>query len=300
MRVLVAGSHGLIGRPLVAALAAGGHDVRRLVRGTPAAPGEIAWDPAAGRLDPAAIDGENGVDAVINLAGAGIGDRRWTDAYKQTILRSRVDSTALLARTLAGLARRPAVLVQASAIGVYGDRGEEHLDETSAPGAGFLVDVVRAWEQAAAPAADAGVRVAFARTGLVLTGSGGAAGRMLPLVRLGLGGPLGTGRQWWSWISLADEVAALTHLLEAPVAGPVNLTAPEPVRNRDAVRAIAAALHRRAPVPVPAFALRIVLGEFAQDVLGSQRVAPGVLSASGFTFRHPTIGDAAAAVAAGG
>lgn len=288
--VVVAGGSGLLGRPLVHHLRRRGDRVRLLVRRTAQSPDEIAWDPAAGRLDPSALDG---VDVVVNLGGANLGARRWSDTYKATILRSRLDGTGLLAAAAAACERPPVRFVQASAIGFYGDRGDEVLDETSAGGAGFLADVVHRWEQAAEPAREAGIGVALARSGLVLTASGGAAGRLLPLFRLGLGGRLGSGRQWWSWISLVDEIRALDHLLSSTVTGPVNLTAPEPARNAEVTRALAAALRRPAILPVPGVALRLVLGEFAGDILGSQRVLPGVLERDGFVHRHRTIAAAA-------
>jgi len=294
MQIVVAGSSGLIGNALVAELTRGGHDVRRLVRRPASGPHEITWDPDAGRLDPRDLAG---TDAVVNLAGAGVADHRLTKAYQQVVLTSRTRTTSLLARTIAAMDPRPAVLLQASGIGAYGTyagRGDEVLDETSALGDTFFAGVVRAWEGAAAPAQDAGVRVALLRTGIVMTPSGGALGRLLPLVRLGVGGPLGSGRQYWSWISLTDHVRAIVHLLEAPVAGPVNLTTPHPATNADLTRALAHAVHRPAIVKVPAFAVRLVLGEFAQEVLGSVRALPTALADSGFTWVHPDVPDVAA------
>ena len=280
----------MIGRPLSRHLLRRGYDVQVLVRRTPAGPNEVAWDPDGGRLDPTAIDGTH---AVVNLGGAGVGDRRWTPAYKQTILRSRVDGTALIARTAAAVEQPPKRVLQASAVGFYGDRGDEVLEETAHGGAGFLAHVVRQWENAAEPAREAGVPVVHLRSGLVLTPRGGAAGRMLPLFRLGLGGRLGSGRQWWPWITLVDEVRAILHLLDSSLTGPVNLTGPEPARNADVTRALAQALRRPAILPVPAVALRLVLGEFASDILASQRVTPAALAADGFSHRHRTIADAA-------
>jgi uncharacterized protein (TIGR01777 family) len=228
MRIAIAGSSGLIGTALRRRLAAGGHDVIRLVRGD-AAPGAISWDPAARRLDPAVLAG---VDAVVNLSGAGIGDHRWTDEYKRQIRQSRVDATTTLAEALAASDGGPRVLLSGSAIGGYGDRGDEELDETSPLGTGFLADVVRDWEAATA-AAEAGVRVVHLRTGIVLSPEGGALKNQLPLFKFGLGGRFGNGRQWQSWISIDDEVAAIEHLLTSDVRGPVNLTAPAPVTNRE-------------------------------------------------------------------
>ena len=247
MQIAITGSSGLIGTALTAHLLAAGHGVLPVVRRSAAA-GEISWDPAAGRLDPADV---SGLDAIVHLAGAGIGDHRWTDDYKQVVLDSRVQSTSLLARTLAELGSDgPQVLVSGSAVGFYGERGDEVLDESSAGGDGFLADVCRAWEDATGPAEQAGVRVSHIRTGIVLSGDGGALDwKMKTLFKLGLGGRFGSGKQWWSWISIDDEVRAIEHLLTSPLSGPVNLTAPNPVRNAE----FAKALGRRAePAVVPA------------------------------------------------
>jgi len=291
VRIAVTGSSGLIGTALVTALHAGGHDVVRLVRRPARQPDEVTWDPEAGTVD---VDALAGVDGAVNLAGAGVGDHRWTDAYKQTVLGSRVNSTRTLATALAALDPLPRVLVSGSAVGYYGDRGDEPLTEASGPGTGFLTEVCQAWEAATAPAADAGIRVAYARTGLVLSPDGGALARLLPLARLGLAGPLGGGRQWWPWITLDDEVRALVFLLEKDLEGPVNLSAPQPTRNADLTRALGSALHRPTVLPAPAFALRLVLGEFASDVLSSQRMLPARLLDAGFGFRHQTPAQAAA------
>jgi uncharacterized protein (TIGR01777 family) len=288
--VVIAGASGLIGRALVRHLRRRGDGVRRLVRRAPTARDEVFWDPDAGRLDPAALDG---VDALVNVGGAGVGDHRWTAAYKAEIRRSRVDATALLAAAAARCDRPPARYLQASASGFYGSRGEEVLDESSAPGEGFLAELVRDWEAAADPARAAGIPVVHLRSGIILAPGAGALARMLPLFRLGLGGRLGSGRQWWSWITLADEVRAILHRLGSDLTGPVNLTA-EPARNADITRALAHALHRPAVLPVPGFALRLVVGGFAGEVLGSQRIVPGVLLADGFAHRHPTIESASA------
>ena len=289
MQVVVAGSHGLLGGALVRHLTARGHRVRRLVRRPVVSPAEISWDPPAGRLDAADLAG---VDVVVNLGGVGLGDHRWTAEYRRQIVTSRTVPTRLLATTLGRLEDPPALL-QASAIGGYGDRGDEVLDETSAGGEGFLAEVVRAWE-AAAMAGEDHTRVVLLRTGIVLAPKGGALGRLLPLLRLGVGGPLGDGRNVWSWITLADHVRAVEHLLTSAVSGPVNLTAPEPATQREVVAAVAHRLHRPAVLRVPRLALRVALGEFADDILSSQRVLPRVLLGDGFTFEHPRLDDAAA------
>ena len=289
-RVAITGSTGLIGSALSAALRGRGDEVVRLVRRTPTAADEVQWDPAGRRLDPSALEG---VTAVVNLAGAGVGDKRWTPSYQQLILSSRVDSTATVARALVELGA-PVRLVSASAVGYYGDRGDEVLTEESAPGDTFLSDVVRAWEGAADPARDAGLPVAHPRTGLVLAPGGGAMAKMLPLARAGINGPLGNGRQWWPWISLRDTVAGLVHLVDHPeVTGPVNLVGPHPDRQVEVARELGRQLHRPAVLPAPAFGIRLVLGGFADEVLHSKRVVPGRLTDSGFTH---TDGDVASAL----
>lgn len=290
MKVVVSGASGLIGSALVPHLRVRGDEVLTLVRREPRRPDEVRWDPTAGEVDVAALAG---VEAAVHLSGAGVGDHRWTDAYKKTILSSRVDSTRTLARALAGLNPLPQVMVSGSAIGYYGERGDEVLTERSASGDGFLSDVVQAWEAAAGDASAAGIRVAYTRTGLVMSPRGGAFGRLLPLVKLGLGGPLGSGRQWWSWITLRDDVRARAFLLDTEVSGPVNLTAPTPLPQREVTVALARAVHRPAVLPAPAAALRLALGEFAGDVLSSQRVTPDALLAAGFTFEQPEIEAAA-------
>ncbi len=288
MRVVVTGSSGLIGRAVVAALRARGDDVTLLVRHEPQGPSESQWDPAAGSIDPAAI---TGASAVVHLAGAGIADHRWSTQRKAEILGSRVRSTDLVARALAASAPG-SVLVSGSAIGIYGNRGDEVLDERSETGHGFLADVCRAWEAATEPAASAGARVVLLRTGVVLSPSGGALGRQLPLFRLGLGGRLGDGRQWLSWISLADEVGAILHAIDEPaLSGPVDATAPNPVTNGTFTSALAAAVHRPALLAVPRAALRLALGpELADEaLLASQRVLPARLVATGYRFVAPDI-----------
>lgn len=290
MRIAVTGASGLIGSAVVPALRERGHEVIRLVRRTPSAPDEVRWDPEAGEVD---LAGLNGIDGVIHLAGAGVGDKRWTPAYKRTILLSRVNGTDTIARAMAHLEPQPRVLVSGSAIGYYGDTGDREVTEASPQGAGFLADVVAQWEAAAAPAQEAGIRVAFARTGLVVSDDGGAWKRLLPIFRLGLGGRIGSGRQYWSFISLRDEVTALIDLVEQDrYVGPVNLTAPVAVTNTEVTAAMGRVLGRPTVLPVPAFALKIALGEFSSDVLGSQRVVPTVLEQHGFTWADPSIDDA--------
>lgn len=290
MDVAVTGSTGLIGTALVAALTTAGHRPIRVVRGT-ATGDAIAWDPKAGSIDAAALEG---IGAVVHLAGAGIGDRRWNDAYKRELLDSRVQGTGLLARTLAGRQRPPGVLVSASAVGWYGDRGDEIVDESTGPGSGFLADLCRQWEAAADPARAAGIRVVHPRSGIVLSPKGGALKKQLPLFKLGLGGRFGTGQQWQSWIALDDEVAALLHLIGADVAGPANLTAPNPVTNADFTKTLGTVLHRPTVLPVPAFGPKLLLGPELAEVLlfEGQRVVPTVLEASGYAFLHPTLDDA--------
>lgn len=290
MRIAITGSSGLIGSALVPHLRSLGHEVQRLVRRPAAAADEISWDPIAGTVDLVALAG---IDAVVHLAGAGVGDHRWTDDYKREILASRVDGTGTIARAMAALEPRPRVLVSASAIGFYGDTGDRAVDETAPAGKGFLADVVQAWESAAAPAVEAGVRVVHPRTGLVVAGGGGAWAQMFPLFKRGLGGRLGNGRQWWSWISLRDEVRALQFLLEEEqLSGPVNLTSPEPRTNADITAAMGRVLGKPTFLAVPSLALKIRLGEFSSEVLGSQRVISQVLQSSGFAFEDRTIDDA--------
>lgn len=297
MRVAVTGASGLIGSALVPALRAQGHEVIRLVRRAPAAPDEVRWDPTTGDVD---LAGLAGVEGIVHLAGAGVGDHRWTDAYKAEILNSRVQGTDTIARAAAALDPRPAVLVSGSAIGFYGDTGDRAVDESAPQGAGFLADVVADWEAAAAPAIDAGIRVPFARTGLVVSSKGGAWKRILPIFKAGLGGRIGSGKQYWSYISLRDEVAALIALLtDERYAGPVNLTAPEPVTNSEVTKAMGEVLGRPTLLPVPGIALKVALGEFSSDVLGSQRVVPGVLEGTGFTWSDPSIASAIEQAVAG-
>lgn len=289
MHIVVSGSSGLIGTALVERLRRDGHEVVRLVRRAPK-PGEAQWDPSAGKLDQQVIDA---ADAVINLAGAGIGDHRWSAEYKQTVLSSRTTTTSLLARTIAASASPPAVFLSGSAIGFYGDTGDTAVDERSAGGEGFLADVCRAWEDAAGPAEGA-TRVVLLRTGIVLSGKGGALKKQLPLFKLGLGGRFGSGKQWQSWVSIDDEIGAIVHLLTADVAGPVNLTAPNPVTNAQFAKALAKAVHRPALLPIPAFGPKLLLGGELADALlfDGQRVLPAALEHSGYAFEHPTLDGA--------
>ena len=294
MRIAISGSSGLIGSALTQHLRERGDEVVHLVRRTPRAEHERQWDPSSKHLDPEILAD---CDGVVSLHGAGIGDKRWTPAYKREVLTSRTYGTTAIATALATLAGRGHAVrwVSGSAVGIYGTRGEEPLDEDSAPGQGFLTEVVVAWERATQPAQDAGVPVAHLRTGIVLSPSGGAMKPLLLMLRLGIGGPFGRGRAWWPWITLHDVVRATTFLLDHPeVTGPVNLAAPAPARQRAVVTAIGRAMHRPAIVPVPPPALRIVVGEFADDILASQRVEPRVLLEAGFSFDHATLEAAAA------
>jgi uncharacterized protein (TIGR01777 family) len=289
---VVTGAGGLVGSALVAALAADGRRVDRLVRRPSRGPTEIPWDPATGRLAPDALAG---TEAVIHLAGESIGAGWWNAARKARIRDSRIGPTRMLAQALAALAPRPRVLISASAVGIYGDRGDEILDESSPPGTGFLAEVARAWEDATSPAASAGIRVVLLRTGLVLAREGGALARLLPVFRVGLGGPLGRGRQWMSWIALPDLVGAIRHALAADaLSGPLNAVAPDAVRGAEFARALGATLGRPAFLPAPAFALRFALGRERADalLLSSARVVPGRLRATGFAFRWPGLAGA--------
>jgi uncharacterized protein (TIGR01777 family) len=267
-----------------------GHEVLKLVRRAPSASDEVQWDPKGGSVDAVGLAG---ADAIVHLAGAGVGDRRWSASYKREIRDSRVLGTRTLARAVAGLDPAPQVLVSGSAIGFYGDTGDASVDESAPVGDGFLAQVVAAWESSAAPAAEAGIRVVHPRTGLVVAGSGGAWGRLWPLFRAGLGGRLGGGSQYWSFVSLRDEVRALRRMIDdASMSGPYNITAPNPATNAEITSAMAELLHRPALAHVPGFVLKTVLGEMSQEVLGSARVLPTRLLEAGFTFDDPTIADA--------
>lgn len=285
--IAVTGASGFVGSALVPFLTTGGHQVRRVGRG---ADSDVRWDPSRGVLDGAALEG---VDAVIHLAGAPVSDR-WTPSARVAIRESRVQGTRLLAERLAGLAQKPEVLVSTSAIGVYGSRGDERLDESSAPGDDFLADVGRAWEEATAPAREAGIRVVQLRVGIVLNPSGGALKKMLPPFQAGVGGRLGDGRQWMSWISREDLIGAYHFALQHPtLEGAVNATAPEPATNATFTATLGRILHRPTLASVPAFVLRGLFGAMADGtILASQRVSPTALEAAGFTFRHPTLSSA--------
>lgn len=286
MRVLLSGASGLIGTALAETLASAGQTVSPLVRpGRPAPPGGVRWDPAGGEFDAAAAEG---ADAVVNLAGESIASGRWNERRKAALRSSRVLATRSLVEGLGRMARKPAVLVSASAVGYYGDRGDEELTEASLPGRDFLAGLAVEWEREAARAAEHGLRVVLLRFGIILSPRGGALGRMLLPFRMGVGGRLGSGRQWMSWVSLPEAVAIIRHAIVTPgLEGPVNVVAPHPVRNSEFTRTLGRVLGRPAIFPVPAFALRLVLGEMADALLlSSQRVLPKKLEDSGYRFRH--------------
>jgi uncharacterized protein (TIGR01777 family) len=298
VKIAITGATGLIGSALSRSLTADGHVVVPVVR-RPVAADEAAvrWDPSAGTIDAAILEG---VDAVVHLAGAGIGDKRWSESYKRQIVESRTRGTDLIARTIASLDQRPSVMVSGSAIGFYGDTGDIPVDESAPAGHDFLASACVEWEAASSPASDAGIRVPLLRTGIVLTRDGGALAKLLPLFRFGLGGRMGSGRQWMSWISLADEIGVIRWLLDNDVSGAVNATAPEPVTNRELTKTLGRAMHRPTFLPVPRFGPRLLLGGELADALlfTSACVLPRVLTERGFTFQHPTIDDAFAALLA--
>jgi uncharacterized protein (TIGR01777 family) len=308
MNVLVSGAHGLIGSALTAALRAEGHRVIPLIRGPveplrledrPAGTEGVGWDPTTASIDLPALEAIGPVDAAVNLAGAGIGDRRWTGSRRRLIVSSRQQATLLLAQTLAAMSPRPAVLVSASAVGYYGDGGRRTLPESAPSGSGFLPEVCRSWEAATAPAADAGVRVVLVRSGIVLSASGGMLARLLPLFRLGLGGRLGDGRQYMSWITLRDEVSVLRSALgDQRLSGPLNAVAPTPVTNAEFTAALGRALHRPTLLGVPKVALRCAFGRELADelLLAGQRAEPALLESVGQPFADPTIDAALASV----
>ena len=285
MKIAVTGATGLIGSALVGELKSKGHIVQRLVRRPTVSPDEVFWDPTQGDIDISALEG---TDAVIHLAGAGVGDHRWTAKYKETILNSRLLGTTTIAQACAEL--QPAVFISASAMGWYGETGNRAVDESDRAGDDFLAIVCREWEAAADLAV--GVRTVKLRTGLVLDPTGGALGQMLPLFRFGLGGRMGSGKQWWSWITLHDQIKAIDHLLTSRLAGPINLTTPNPSTNSEFTAALARALHRPALLPVPGFALKIALGGFSSEILGSKKVLPKALLDDGFVFDYPHLASA--------
>ena len=284
-RIAISGSSGLIGTALVGHLKSEGHTVQRLVRRAPVAADEVQWDPKTGFVDLAPLAG---VDAIIHLAGVGVGDKRWTKRYKSEILNSRLLGTTTIAKAVAEL--KPQVFISASAIGWYGESGNRAVVETDRVGDDFLAAVCREWESAADLAGE--VRTVKIRTGLVLDPTGGALGKMLPLFRLGFGGKIGSGKQWWSWITLHDQIRAIVFALENPISGPVNVTSPNPVTNQEFTSALARALHRPALFPAPAIALKIALGGFSSEVLGSKKVIHHVLQEAGFTWDYPHITEA--------
>jgi uncharacterized protein (TIGR01777 family) len=288
-RIAVTGASGLIGTALVGYLKSEGHTVQRLVRRPVVAPDEIQWDPKTGYVD---IEALRGVDAVIHLAGVGVGDKRWTKKYKAEILNSRLLGTTAIARAVAEV--KPQVFISASAIGWYGESGNRAVIESDKVGDDFLAAVCREWEAAADIAH--GVRTVKIRTGLVLDPTGGALGKMLPLFRLGLGGKLGNGKQWWSWITLHDVIRAISFILENKIEGPVNLTSPNPVTNQEFTSALARAMHRPALFPAPALALKVALGGFSSEILGSKKVIPQELMNAGFTWDYPHITNALTAL----
>ncbi|MFM2364919.1 MAG: hypothetical protein RLY79_588 [Actinomycetota bacterium] len=288
-RIAITGASGLIGSALVGHLKSEGHTVQRLVRRATVAPDEIHWDPKTGYVD---IEALRGVDAVIHLAGVGVSDKRWTKRFKSEILNSRLLGTTAIANAVAEV--KPQVFISASAIGWYGDSGNRAVVESDSVGNDFLAAVCREWEGAADLAGE--TRTVKLRTGLVLDPTGGALGRMLPLFRFGLGGKLGSGKQWWSWITLHDVVRAIEFALANPISGPINLTTPNPVTNQEFTAALAQALKRPALFPAPAIALKIALGGFSSEVLGSKKVMPNALSDAGFVWDYPHITNALTAL----
>ncbi len=291
MRIAVTGSTGLIGKALLSHLRDNGHETVALVRRTPQSASEVQWDPTRGTLNAKDLEG---VQGVVHLAGAGIGDKRWTDSYKKEILESRTKSTALLATRLTELEQKPTVFLSGSAIGIYGPRDGEVLGEDASIGNTFLANVCEEWESAASPAVTAGIRTAFLRTGIVLSPKGGALKKQLPLFKIGAGGKFGNGKQWQSWISITDEVRAITHLLTSTLAGAVNLTAPTPVTNAEFTKTLAKVLHKPAFMAIPPIGPKLLLGSELADALlfTGQRVVPNALLADGFRFSHSTLEEA--------
>ncbi len=288
-RIAITGASGLIGSALFGLLKSEGHTVQKLVRRPVISPEEVFWNPDSGEVDLAPLEG---VNAIIHLAGAGVSDKRWTNKYRATILNSRLLGTTAIANAVASL--KPEVFISASAIGWYGEAGNRAVSESDRSGDDFLAAVCREWEAAAELAGE--VRTVKMRTGLVLDSTGGALGKMLPLFRFGVGGKLGSGKQWWSWITLHDQLRAIEHLLQSPIEGPVNITSPNPSTNQEFTAALARALHRPALFPVPSLALKIAVGGLSSELLGSKKVLPTKLVESGFTFDYPHIAPALAAL----
>jgi len=293
MKVCVTGSTGMVGEALITRLKSQQHEIVRLVRSEPKAD-EIRWSPAKSEIDSVSLEG---IDAVVHLAGENIAEGRWNDAKKKRIRDSRVDATSLLANALAGLNRPPQCFVSASATGYYGDRGDEELTESSEPGTGFLPDVCVGWENSAKSAAEAGIRVTHPRIGVVLSKKGGALPKMLTPFKMGVGGKVGSGKQYWSWITLPDLVGAIEHALDSELTGPFNAVSPNPCTNIEFTKALGKALGRPAIFPMPAFMAKLALGEMAEDlILASARVLPTELERTGFKFQHPKIEEALQAV----
>ncbi len=288
-RIAITGASGMIGSALLGHLKAEGHTVQRLVRRPVVSPDEVFWNPKTGEVDLAPLEG---VDAVIHLAGANVGDKRWSKKYKAEILNSRLLGTNTIATAVGKL--KPQVFISSSAIGWYGETGNRSVTEEDRPGDDFLAAVCKEWEAAADTAS--GTRIVKIRTGLVLEPTSGALGKMLPLFKLGIGGKLGNGKQWWSWITLHDQIKAICYLLEKDLEGPINLVSPNPATNQEFTAALARALRRPALIPVPSIALKIALGGFSSEILGSKRVLPKKLTDSGFEFDYPHLAPALAAL----
>ena len=288
-RIAITGASGMIGSALLGHLKSEGHTVQRLVRRPVVSPDEVFWNPKTGEVDLAPLEG---VDAVIHLAGANVGDKRWSKKYRAEILNSRLLGTNTIATAVGKL--KPQVFISSSAIGWYGETGNRSVTEDDRPGDDFLAAVCKEWESAADTAS--GSRVVKIRTGLVLEPTSGALGKMLPLFKLGVGGKLGNGKQWWSWITLHDQIKAICYILEKDLEGPINLVSPNPATNQEFTAALARALRRPALIPVPGFALKIALGGFSSEILGSKRVLPKKLTDSGFEFDYPHLAPALAAL----
>jgi uncharacterized protein (TIGR01777 family) len=287
MKVLISGATGLIGSALIPELESGGHQITRLTR-SPRSGSDVGWNPDAGEIDASRLEGH---DAVVHLAGESIGEGRWTPEKKRRILESRTKGTRLLAETIASLPEPPKVMVSASAVGYYGDRGNELLREDSGPGSDFLAEVCKAWEAAADPAREADIRVVHPRNGIVLSAEAGALARMLPIFKLGGGGRIGSGRQWWSWVAIDDVAGAIVHALtDDSVEGPVNFGGPNPLTNVEFTRVLGKVLNRPTIFPLPAPAARLMLGEVADALLlASQRMEPAKLKETGYEYRYPEL-----------